>query len=462
MEIAEIENQIQHLTNKPVESFIKLVEASSIEELCNRKNAAGHITASGTIVHLIDREVLLLHHKFLNAWHVPGGHIDYEDDTTVAAALREVEEETGITSEQLIPLNVSYYTQYCVEINSHPIPYNSKKMENAHYHHDFRYVFGYEGTKEISIDSKESIDYKWVSIDDECLTKIIDIEQLKLLLNAYEEDIEMDFEMDLDFESELYQNKYVSLEQMEYFARFDIVRTKDKSGVKYRNDRHIFNKSEGKYLWFYTESDNFQPCEIDWEGEMTIEICGSDNSIKHKCKQCVDETTISVNEYIDLSTLACGEYSFELAIDGEELYEFTFDFVDLPSTYQKYAKFDGLCLQGVLKNDELSKGEKDINQTLTFKKEEVKSLSLSFSFSEIHEVDIFQCMVAIYNNNDFFDYDLAEYEDSITYNSNNEPRDLDSLVYNRVTHDYSLIRGKYLLELRILGEVVTTLDFNII
>ncbi len=182
----EIYEQVTHLDVAPANSFKELISSFEYAELCNRKNFVGHITASGTIIHFESKEVLLLHHKFLDAWHVPGGHVDPEDESTIAAALREIEEETGIVASQLTPLNVTDGVQYCVEINSHPIPRNENKNEDAHYHHDFRYVFGYNGDKVIHIDSNESLNYKWVSIDDKYFHRIVDVAQLEEILSTYE------------------------------------------------------------------------------------------------------------------------------------------------------------------------------------------------------------------------------------------------------------------------------------
>lgn len=165
---------MEHLKNATSKEFTNLFCQFSEEELCNRKNFNGHITASGTIIHIPTRKVLLLHHKTLGKWLMPGGHVESTDDSLIGAALREVEEETNLTAEQLIPMNIIDGIPCCVEINSHLIPRNDKKNESAHYHHDFRFLFSYTGDKSIGINTNESIDYKWLSINDPYLKKIME------------------------------------------------------------------------------------------------------------------------------------------------------------------------------------------------------------------------------------------------------------------------------------------------
>lgn len=179
----EIQKQLKYLKNGASKKFFELFNNFGEEDLCNRKNFTGHITASGTIIHVPTREILLLRHKTLDKWYIPGGHVDLDDNTLAGAALREVEEETGLTAEQLIPINLIKHKPYCVEINSHPIPRNEKKNEEQHYHHDFRFVFAYTGNKWIPIDLDESLDYKWLSIDDPYFQKIMTApETLDLML----------------------------------------------------------------------------------------------------------------------------------------------------------------------------------------------------------------------------------------------------------------------------------------
>ena len=56
----------------------------------------GHLTASAFVTN--GEGVLLIHHDRLGRWLQPGGHVEPEDADLHAAALREITEETTLTS----------------------------------------------------------------------------------------------------------------------------------------------------------------------------------------------------------------------------------------------------------------------------------------------------------------------------------------------------------------------------
>lgn len=394
--------------------------------------------------------------KFARRWQKNWrGHVDLEDKSTVAAALREVEEETGITAEQLTPINVSNNVQYCIEINSHPIPRNDAKNEDAHYHHDFRYLFGYEGDKNIHIDSNESLDYKWVSIEDEYLEKLFDVVYLKELLYnepswtlSEEEDVEM---------SCLACTSTCHIEGM---ARFDIVKTKDKTEVRERNDRRIFSKNEGKYLYFYSETDHFKPNDIDWRTEMNIYLNGKDNSWVHKCSPKVNRSYISIEGYIDISELTCAEYTFSLENGYGELYSFDFHLIDAPASYKEFATFDGVQLRGLYKDGSIRDGVIGDDNVLRIDSENLNKLLLAFSFSDIRDIEMFQCMIAAYGMFEPESF-LSEIDESITYNARES--DHTKLIYTKPLNDFSIVKSDTCcLELRIFGENVECIDFEMV
>jgi 8-oxo-dGTP pyrophosphatase MutT (NUDIX family) len=90
----------------------------------------GHFTASACVLSPDAVSILLVHHKRLDRWLQPGGHIDPEDGSAIDAARREVVEETGVALADTDP--------ELLDIDIHPIP--SGKGEPRHRHFDLRFL----------------------------------------------------------------------------------------------------------------------------------------------------------------------------------------------------------------------------------------------------------------------------------------------------------------------------------
>jgi 8-oxo-dGTP pyrophosphatase MutT (NUDIX family) len=88
----------------------------------------GHFTASAFVLAPEKDELVLIHHKKLQLWLQPGGHLEAGDRNVVEAALREVEEETGLRN--LVVLDP------CFDLDIHEIPALGGKP--AHLHFDVR------------------------------------------------------------------------------------------------------------------------------------------------------------------------------------------------------------------------------------------------------------------------------------------------------------------------------------
>ncbi|MBV1949095.1 MULTISPECIES: NUDIX hydrolase [unclassified Streptomyces] len=103
----------------------------------DRATLPGHVTCSAVV---IDREQRVLHigHRGTGLLLNPGGHIE-EDRTLLAAALREVCEETGLRPGDLCL--TSQFLGSPIDIDVHDIEANPAKGEGAHQHFDFRFVF---------------------------------------------------------------------------------------------------------------------------------------------------------------------------------------------------------------------------------------------------------------------------------------------------------------------------------
>lgn len=128
------------------------------QDILNRKNFNGHITASGLVISP-DNSVLVIFHNKLQKFLQPGGHIEDIDNHLIESAMREVREETGLNNINIHP--------WCKEndspimIDTHYIPANERKKEDNHFHHDFMFVFT-TAEKDIILDKKEVSDFSWV------------------------------------------------------------------------------------------------------------------------------------------------------------------------------------------------------------------------------------------------------------------------------------------------------------
>ena len=106
-----------------------------------RSNPEGHVTGSAIVARSDGSAFLIVYHRKLGRWLQPGGHIEPADASCLAAARREVMEETGVA--ELLPLAVrgvpSELEEGIFDVDVHQIPANSR--EAAHAHFDVRYAF---------------------------------------------------------------------------------------------------------------------------------------------------------------------------------------------------------------------------------------------------------------------------------------------------------------------------------
>lgn len=91
----------------------------------------GHFTASAFVLSPEKDALLLILHGKLHRWLQPGGHIDADDRDVLAAAQREVAEETG-----LVDLPEAWPGLFDVDV--HDIP--PLKNDPGHAHFDVRFL----------------------------------------------------------------------------------------------------------------------------------------------------------------------------------------------------------------------------------------------------------------------------------------------------------------------------------
>ena len=143
-------------TTAPLAAFLQRTAAP---DRYRRTNFDGHVTASAFVLDVAREAVLLIHHRALDRWLQPGGHVDPDDASVLAAALREVGEELGIEPDELRLLGDGAW----LDIDSHDIPAHPRKTEPAHVHHDLRWAFAYEGEERAFAVEKGAVGgYRWL------------------------------------------------------------------------------------------------------------------------------------------------------------------------------------------------------------------------------------------------------------------------------------------------------------
>jgi len=114
-----------------------------------RTHAVGHFTGSAWLVSADGARVLLTHHRKLGRWLQLGGHADGDPDLA-GVALREAEEESGLTQLAVEPLPF--------DLDCHWIP--ERAGESGHWHYDVRYVVRAGGSEAFAV-SEESLALAW-------------------------------------------------------------------------------------------------------------------------------------------------------------------------------------------------------------------------------------------------------------------------------------------------------------
>lgn len=128
-----------------------------------RSNMDGHVTCSAAVLSPDLSQVLLIHHKFLDKWLPPGGHYEEPGDLW-ASAVREVEEETGVSGLTLHPWCVEHGVP--LDIDTHAVPANPAKGEGEHWHHDVRFLAVANSLSELVPQAAEVLGARWAPLDE--------------------------------------------------------------------------------------------------------------------------------------------------------------------------------------------------------------------------------------------------------------------------------------------------------
>jgi 8-oxo-dGTP pyrophosphatase MutT (NUDIX family) len=104
--------------------------AHSPDPLSRHQFTPGHLTCTGLLIHPDRSHILLIHHRRLNRWLLPGGHVEAADPSPAEAARREAQEETAV-------LTLPFFALAGMDV--HGIP--GRGAEPYHLHYDLKFAF---------------------------------------------------------------------------------------------------------------------------------------------------------------------------------------------------------------------------------------------------------------------------------------------------------------------------------
>ena len=116
-----------------------------------------HVTGSAVITRPGGEAFLLIHHRRLDRWLQPGGHVEADDTSVFEAARREAREETGVSALE------APFGPLVLDCDVHPIPASADRPEHVHF--DLRYLLT---TREESfaVQAEEVRRAAWFSLDE--------------------------------------------------------------------------------------------------------------------------------------------------------------------------------------------------------------------------------------------------------------------------------------------------------
>ncbi|MBF8192748.1 NUDIX domain-containing protein [Nonomuraea sp. K274] len=136
-----------------------LVTLNARDAFWSRSTFPIHVTCSAAVVDDTGM-ILMIKHRALDKWLLPGGHVESRDLNLVSASLRELKEETDIGSQ--FAVSPQGLDDTPIDIDIHDIPANPKKAEPAHRHADLRFVFRTRYPR-VEVQVEEISAYAWRS-----------------------------------------------------------------------------------------------------------------------------------------------------------------------------------------------------------------------------------------------------------------------------------------------------------
>lgn len=149
------ENEQEEADKKGILAFL-----SANENAFTRDNIIAHMTASAWVVNHDRTKVLMVYHKIYDSWSWTGGHADGEENL-LAVALREVTEETGVSS--VTPVSDDIFSLEILTVDGHE---KHGSYVPSHLHMNVTYLLEADEEEPLTVCEDENKGVAWFGLDE--------------------------------------------------------------------------------------------------------------------------------------------------------------------------------------------------------------------------------------------------------------------------------------------------------
>lgn len=128
-------------------------------DIFKRSHKEAHISASAWVINQDKTKVLMAYHNIYDTWSWLGGHADGDEDL-LQVALKEVEEESGLTQIKAVSEDV-----FSVEVLTVDGHVKNNEYISSHLHLNITYLIEADDKEELEIKVDENSDIGWFTLE---------------------------------------------------------------------------------------------------------------------------------------------------------------------------------------------------------------------------------------------------------------------------------------------------------